>query len=232
MGIASLILGIVSIIFGVIPFCGMIGIIPAIIGIILGIVDLVKNIKENGRKGMSIVGIVLSAFAVIFIIFWVVVVAMIGTKTEDIISNEINDFNTQVDDYNNRVDEYEEYSVGEVFEDEYMRVKYESLNEKFTDYNEYATVKEGYKIVSASFDFENVSDTNQLASYFRFNCYADGYDCSYFYSTEDSTFSTDLSPNKKTKGTVYFEVPENAKEIFIEYESTVWSDEKAKFIVK
>lgn len=230
MGIASLILGIVSIIFGIIPFCGMLAIIPAIIGIILGIVDLVKKIKENGSKGMSIAGIVLSAFAVIFIIFWVVVVAMVGAKTENIISNGIDDYD-RTDEYDNR-NEYEKISVGEVFEDEYMRVKYESLNEKFTDYNEYATVKEGYKIISASFDFENVSDTNQLASYFRFNCYADGYDCSYFYSTEDSTFSADLSPNKKTKGTVYFEVPENAKEIFIEYESNVWSDKKAKFVVK
>lgn len=231
MGIASLILGIVSIILGFIPFCGIIAIIPAIIGIILGIVDLAKKSKERSPKGMSIAGLILSIFAVLFIIFWVVIMASIGANTENIISNEIDNFNNKVDD-SNKNNANEKCSVGEVFEDDYLRVKYETLNENFMDYSKYATIKEGYKIIAASFDFENVSDTNQLASYFRFNCYADGYDCSYFYSTEDATFSADLSPSMKSKGTVYFEVPVDAKEIVIEYESNAWSDKKAKFIVK
>lgn len=71
MGIAALILGIISIIIGFIPLCGSIAIFPAIIGLILGIVDTVLKSKKGEKKGISIAGIVLSAIAIVVIVFWV-----------------------------------------------------------------------------------------------------------------------------------------------------------------
>lgn len=239
MGIASLVLGIISIVIGLIPFCGMIAIVPAIIGIILGIVDVVKKSKEEKAKGVSIAGIVLSAFAVIFIIFWVFVLASDTTTTNTINNsvtnstiNESESLNKNKENSTTKTEKKESYSVGEVFNDGYMKVTYTSLNDNFTDYSKYATINDGCKIVCATFEFENISSSNQLASSYRFNCYADGYDCDNFYSVDDATFSSSLSTGKKAKGSVYFQVPVDADEVVIEYQSNILSNKTAKFIVK
>lgn len=71
MGIAALVLGIISIIIAFIPLCGSIAFLPALIGLVLGIVDIVKKGKTGESKGMAIAGTVLSAIALVFIIFWV-----------------------------------------------------------------------------------------------------------------------------------------------------------------
>lgn len=236
MGIAALVLGIVSCTLGLIPFCGLIALLPAIVGIILGIVDLVKNTKEGKKKGISIAGVVLSAYAVIFIIFWVVVIGIIGATTDDIIDNKITNYPSEniIDnsiDYE-KEDETEEFSVGQIFEDDYMKVTYTSLIDNFTDYSKYATINDGCKIICATFEFENISSTNQLASSYSFSCYADGYDCDNFYSVDNSTFSSSLSTGKKAKGSVYFQVPVDADEVVIEYQSNILSDKTVKFIVK
>ena len=76
MGIAALVLGIISMIIGFIPFCGMIAFVPAIIGVILGIVDIVKKSKSGEKKAISIVGLVLSAVAIVVIAFWTLVIGV------------------------------------------------------------------------------------------------------------------------------------------------------------
>lgn len=75
MGVASLVLGIVSVVISFVPFCGIIALIPAIVGLILGIVDVVKKSKVQEPKGMSIAGIVCSAVAIIFIVYWYLIAA-------------------------------------------------------------------------------------------------------------------------------------------------------------
>lgn len=95
MGVAALVLGIISIIIGCVPFCGAIAFIPAIVGLVLGIVDIVKKNKEGQPKGMAIAGTVLSAIAILVIIYWVFIAGLIGTAvtqevvrtTEEMISN-------------------------------------------------------------------------------------------------------------------------------------------------
>ena len=143
-----------------------------------------------------------------------------NTTTENVVTNDV------------QKQEKDTYSVGETFNDGYMSVKYSALNENFTGYSQYATVKPGYKVVCASFEFENISTTDQLASSYNFSCYADGYDCENFYYVDDSSFSANLSSGKKTKGNVYFEVPESSTSIVIEYENNIWTSSKIKFIVK
>ena len=124
------------------------------------------------------------------------------------------------------------YNVGEIYEDSNVAIKYVSLDDNFTGYSKYADVKSGYKIIKAEFEFENVGSSDFLASAYDFNCYADGYDCEDFWSTDDSGFSSTLSAGRKTKGSVYFQVPINAKEITLEYELNVWTSDKVTFVVK
>ena len=87
MGIAALILGIISLIIGFIPLCGSIALIPAIIGLILGIVDTVQKKKKGEKIAVSVTGLVLSAIAVVVIIFWVFV---FGAVASNIDANDIN----------------------------------------------------------------------------------------------------------------------------------------------
>lgn len=131
-----------------------------------------------------------------------------------------------------KVPEKKSYNVGEIYEDDYMAVKYVAVDDNFKGYSKYADIKSGYKVVKAEFEFENVSTTDQLASSYDFTCYADGYDCETFYSVDDSSFSASLSAGKKTKGNVYFEVPIDSTEIVIEYETNYWDSEHIEFIVK
>ena len=46
-----------------------------------------------------------------------------------------------------------------------------------------------------------------------------------------TTATTDYSGRKAT-GSVYFEVPQNANSIDVEYETNYWSGNKAIFVVK
>lgn len=124
------------------------------------------------------------------------------------------------------------YSVGEVFENDYIAVKYVSVDEDFKGYSKYADIKSGYKIIKADFEFENVSNSDQYTSAYDFDCYADGYDCESFFYFDNSGFSTSLSAGKKATGSVCFQVPIDATEISIEYETNYWSSEHIEFIVK
>lgn len=41
-----------------------------------------------------------------------------------------------------------------------------------------------------------------------------------------------LSSGKQTKGSVFFEVPEDAENIVLEYETNFWTEDKIIFVVK
>lgn len=107
----------------------------------------------------------------------------------------------------NNTNKDKKYNVGEIYEDNNIAIKFVSADDNFKNYNKYATVKSGYKIVKAEFEFENVGNSDVLASAYDFDCYADGYDCENFWSVDDTGFSSTLSKGKKTKGSVYFQVP-------------------------
>lgn len=126
------------------------------------------------------------------------------------------------------------YNVGEIFENDYIAVKYVSMDDDFKGYSRYADIKANHKIVKLEFEFENVSDTDQIISDYNFNCYADGYDCEKFYMVSDDYYglSADLSTGKKRKGSIYFQVPKEATTIVVEYEADYWSNQKVEFIVK
>jgi len=215
MGIASLILGIISIIMSLIPGLGIIFSITALIGIILGIISLCK--KHD--KGKSIAGIITSVIAIIITILYVVGIVTIFDNSDKNLIEKAEAIKQQQEQ------QQKEYRVGETYNDRNLAIKFVSVNDNFKGYNRYATVKSGYKIIKADFEFENVGTTNQYISSYDFDCYADDYDCDAFWSVENSSFSTTLSSGKKAKGTVYFQVPQDSQSIVLEYEGI-------EFIVK
>jgi len=76
MGIASLVLGIISIILGIIPFCGVFAFIPAVVGLALAIAELVRPTDKESHA-IEIAGLILNILALVFIIFWIFVYAVV-----------------------------------------------------------------------------------------------------------------------------------------------------------
>lgn len=127
----------------------------------------------------------------------------------------------------------QQIKVGSSVSDDYLKITYKSCNADFKNYSRYASVKSGYKVIQAVFDFENISTTDQSLN--GLYCYADGVKCEEFYSVDDyssPTLETISAGRKLTNATVYFEVPKDAKDIELEYEADFWSSEKYIFIVE
>lgn len=124
-----------------------------------------------------------------------------------------------------------EFSVGEIVETSYLRISYVSAEEYVSD-NEFIQPKDGHIYYKMDFEFENISDSDQYVSSWDFNCYADGYDMEQSYVLDGLDLDATLSPGKKTKGSVVFEVPEAAESIVLEYETNFWTENKIVFVVK
>lgn len=116
--------------------------------------------------------------------------------------------------------------------DNELKISYLKCDTNFKKYSKYATVGKGKKVISATFKIENVSDTDQYIDII--NCYADDKKCDSFYSVEDydDPFLDSISAGRSIEGTVYFEVPSNAKDVELEFENNVWTNDKVVFVVK
>ena len=224
---AGLVLGIIGLCTSFIPIINNLSFILVLIGGIFAIISLIKK----ASKGMAIAGLIICIIA-----------GAIVLQSQQALSNELNNVletsltpdttSEQQSNTNTNTNENKTYNVGDVYKDNTLAIKYVSLNDNFTGYSKYAEVKNGYKVIKAEFEFENLSSSDQYVSSYEFDCYADGYDCESFYSVDNSSFSSTLSSGKKTKGSVYFEVPVDAEKIDIEYTLNSWTSSKVEFVVK
>ncbi len=121
-------------------------------------------------------------------------------------------------------------SVGETYSSSTLRITYLDC-EKYVSDNMFVQPKEGNHFVSLTFEFENLGNSDRLASAFSFDCYADGVACEASYLRDDDLQAT-ISAGRKAKGTVTFEVPDNAEVIEAEFNSNVWTSDRIAFTVK
>lgn len=122
---------------------------------------------------------------------------------------------------------------GDVLETSRLKITYQECDSDWRGYNQFMTPQSGNKVVRAYFIFENTGDIDQFCSGFEFSCYADGVSSSSFlWAADDNLSSANLSPGRKLQGYVYFEVPTDAEEIELEYETSFWTQDKAIFIVE
>lgn len=210
MGIASLVLGILAFLNSFlcfIPFFSLFYIVYLVLALVFGIIGIVKNKKRVcGIIGVTIAG-------VSFIIFSIMSDARgsnFSFRRSTLYEN--NETKNEV-----VVEERNVFNLGEVYENSRHAIRFTSIDEDFKDYRSYVKVKEGYKIIKAEFDFENLVSSNLYASVYDFSCYADDYKCDDFYSFDGSLNSQIIEKDKKGKLTVCFEVPENANKLVIEY---------------
>lgn len=88
-----LILGAISLVISLIPYIGVIAIIPAILGIVLGIIYATK---EEEKKGILVLGTVLSFLSLIIICFWII---LFGVSS----INSLYKINSGIEEINNKI---------------------------------------------------------------------------------------------------------------------------------
>lgn len=127
-------------------------------------------------------------------------------------------------------DESKKYKVGETWENESIRVTYKKSG-VYKKYEDYEAPKKGNKIIYLKFEIENIGSEDISVSYMNFHGYADNMEIEQNYAPEGSgiSFALSLSPKRKGKGVVAFEVPKKTKEVEVEFEPDFFGGEKVLF---
>ncbi len=128
-------------------------------------------------------------------------------------NNEMN--SSQQEEVSDVPAQKEAYQVGDIIEDGNVRIVYVSSGVYHTD-NEFLLPKDGNHYIYLEFAFINEGKTDTTISFYNFEAYADGYNVEMFYGA-DEDLSASLSSGRSTTGKVYFEVPDDAENIEIEY---------------
>lgn len=224
MAVAALVLGIVGLVFCLFPWWG---IISGVLAAIFGIVTLIKqkNQEEKKGKGMAIAGLVTGIIAVIISVI-VTIGAISALKYLEGASNEL------LNGVDKQIDIKSSYAIGETFEVDGYKVTVSEVKDYVSD-DEYTQPKSGYKYIKAKIDVENTGKESKYVSSYDFSCYADNTAVSEAYVSEDDEFSgSTVSTGNKALGYMYYEVPENANSIKLEYEYDIFDNIKAVFVLK
>lgn len=114
--------------------------------------------------------------------------------------------------------------VGETLTTNTLKITYKSsADDKGAQYFPAAS---GNKIIKLTFEIENISSTDQIVSIYDFKCYSDDVASSAYYYGDNGLSTTTLSSGRKATGNVYFEVPQNANSIDVEYKRTIGAEIK------
>ena len=185
--------------------CGTIGIVFTIIMFFIGILaptylNYVQEAKEENSKTESTTN-----------------------SNNDIIESSENNTeeNVEIDD--------EYITVGETFDVNGLKITFNECDLEFTEYeDEYGWYQptDGKKYVTASFTYNNESDSDKYVSIYDFNCYADGAVCEQSYYFGGDFVNANISSGRNVSFSVYFEVPLDCNEIELEYETNLWTGEK------
>lgn len=124
-----------------------------------------------------------------------------------------------------------EFHVGDVVETSDSKITFISAKIYQSD-NEFIVPEDGNVFYRFEFEFENTGSSDlAISSLISWNCYADGYAMNQSWIGDDVLDAT-ISPGRKAKGAIYYEIPKNAKSIDLEYETNFWLEDKIIFIVK
>lgn len=155
--------------------------------------------------------------------------ATTGTATvkEETNTKDISDDKTAQEEEVNNV-----FQVGDVVETENFKITFVSAGVYESD-NEFLQPKDGYEYWQFELKFENISDTDQaVSSMMDWECYADNSKVDQSWVGDDSGLDATLSMGRETQGTIYFEVPQDAQSVELEYDVNFWQSDKIIFVGK
>jgi hypothetical protein len=184
--------------------------------------------KCGGKQGMSS-GV---KALIILVIIFVFIIACINSCS-NAVNDAIEETKNAYTDINGKIS----FNVNETFQNKYEKITMTEVNTNFTDYSEYLGPAEGNKVVMLKFEVENINDENDelYVSSLSFNAYADGEAVESFYAADDKykDLSATVGKGKKTVGYIFYEVPESAQKITVEYNADFWVDGNAiEFVVQ
>lgn len=127
-------------------------------------------------------------------------------------------------------------TVGSTFEKKGLKITVNNADLEYTDYSdEYGlyALPNGMKYIMVSFTFENKGKSDAYVSIYDFDCYADNTSCEQAYLPDDNRFvNTNLSKGRNITFQTYYKVPVSAAKIELEYETSIWTGEKAVIKLK
>lgn len=188
------------------------------------------NCKKKQSGPLKIVLIVLAVIVVI------AAIGGSGGEDEEVKKTTASNSDVTSTDTNN-VSETEapaektEFVVGEAAESDDFKISFLSAEQYASD-NEFLQPEEGNVYYRVEFEIENKDDSDMYISSYDFECYADGYSTTTPLLSDGLLSSTTLSSGKKAKGYIYYEIPQNAESIVVEYETNFWTENKITFVVK
>lgn len=184
--------------------------------------------KCGGNLGLPVWAKIL---IIVIVIFGCIVGCVNGCANS--VDDSIKDLKNSYSDINGKTS----FKVNETFQNEYEKITMTEVNTNFTDYNEYLGPSDGNKIIALKFKVENINANRDelYVSSLSFNAYADGVAVnSYLYANDNyNDLSATVGKGKKAVGYIFFEVPENAQKIVVEYNADFWTDGNSiEFIVQ
>lgn len=205
------------------------------ISFILALVDLCQNDKQKKHIG--------SVFALVMCVIYFIVASSIvsgnnkdesgnAEKDNQIVINQNNDNTSkEAPEGDAKQEKGNEVEVGGTFEKDGLKITINNADIEFTDYNDEYSVyapADGMKYIMVSFTFENTGNSDQYVSIYDFDCYADNTACEQAYLPDESDFiNANLSPGRNISFQTYYSVPVDAQSIELEYETNIWTGEKA-----
>jgi len=124
------------------------------------------------------------------------------------------------------------YRVGDVVDANGLKITYKKA-EKWESDNQFIHPADGNMFIRVFFSIQNTSSSDKTIGSFDFDCYADDVkmeDC--YYGDDALTSISTISSGRSAEGYIYFEVPQKAKNIDVEYETSWWTNQKALFKVE
>lgn len=204
----------------------------SIFGFILAIIDCTK--KDGHNKNLSHASLAICALWFLLCVYSAVYFKTADNTTSSVSTKESVSANSSSSDATSTTqknDSVTKYHVGDIYQNKYIKVIYTDCGE-YTDYNQYNAPADGNKIIYATFEFENIGNSDRTVQYIDFHGYADGYEVNQSYAPDGTglDFSVKMSAGRKGTGIVAFEVPEDAKEIEIEFSPNFWTSENVIFV--
>lgn len=188
-----------------------------------------ENRNEKPKKKGSCLKIILIVLAALMVL--IVLIGIIGGEEDKPVAEKTGVME-QESEQTAEEESSNSFSVGDIVETDYMRITFVSADQ-YIEENEFMQPKEGYEYWRFEFNFENISDTDQtVSSMMDWECYADNQNADQTWLVDDNGLDATLSPGRTTQGAVYFEIPEDAESIEIEYSVNLWTDERVVFVVK
>ena len=120
--------------------------------------------------------------------------------------------------------------MGDIAASDLQRIVYLSCQADDRD-NENVHPEEGCTYYTLTFEFENLQAGDRQISVHDFSCFADGKSCGRTLFRDDY-LSADVPGGRKAKGTVTFEVPDDAQTVEVEYDTGNRSDAHVIFTVR